>query len=238
MPRLEDIDKFVTTLNSLGKEQEILSERGESIAAVKPPEPGLTDDLKDLFGPPSSGEDIDSLLAGGGEESPASEETPENLEAPLDFNSLFNEPPEAGVPAEEKTDLGDFDLETALGGAGAPEPEKPEDTFDTELPAGEPESFASEDDLLKGFDLEEEKPAEAAVETPGGPEDFSLDDSAFNIPDLSETEEGETSETPETEELKDDLDFSLEDFGIKEGEEPGTEEPAMAAESADESTLR
>ena len=41
MPRLEDIKQFVSTLNALGHEPEILAARGDTLEAVKPPEQGL-----------------------------------------------------------------------------------------------------------------------------------------------------------------------------------------------------
>ena len=92
MPRIEDIEQFVSTLNSLGDEPAILAERGESIEPVAVPDAGLSDDLKDLFGDlgnDEAGSDLSESLTEF--EDTAEAEGPNGLtpvsdEEPLDFS--------------------------------------------------------------------------------------------------------------------------------------------------------
>ena len=140
MPSLQDIERFKAVLNSLGSEEEILAERGESIEDLPPPASGPPD-LSDLFagetaqgrespqGPEiSEGRD----LLGGAETVPGSETSPaaEPGAEEFDLSSLFGE--------EGMEELDKLELPPEPAGAEAPtEPEIPGD-FQAEIQAGSP----------------------------------------------------------------------------------------------------
>ncbi|MFQ3621452.1 MAG: hypothetical protein SNJ78_10985, partial [Spirochaetales bacterium] len=86
MPRIEDIEQFAFSLSELGREKEILSERGETLEAVPIPEQGLSADLSELF------KGIEGLEQEGGQ-------APE-VEEPFGISS-FEEKPEIGEVPEE-----------------------------------------------------------------------------------------------------------------------------------------
>ena len=125
MPSLQDIERFKAVLNSLGSEEEILAERGESIEDLPPP----------ASGPP----DLSDLFAG---EAPLEREAPQGLETPSG-SGISGEPevlqgsetfPEAKPPADE------FDLSSLLGEEGMEELGKLElspETAGGEAPAEE-----------------------------------------------------------------------------------------------------
>lgn len=255
MPRLEDIQQFVTTLNSLGHEPEILAQKGEPLVPVEIPEQGLSEDLKNLFedmGPDDGGVEQQAALF------PESEE-------PLDFSSFLENPdfadlaepgedaPASGVSTGEPETLEEFlipdfnDLEEAAESPGEEAGDSVEiEPFEAEPEEAEPEEiepFDSEADTdMPDFSLPEEFSTGEGLE-------FSDDDlagmSGKNLEVYGESEEfsfeesGSGGPVPEVEEMGSEEhapdEFSLGDFGEEFGlsdddgfiSPPGEEEAAI-----------
>jgi tetratricopeptide (TPR) repeat protein len=239
MPRLEDIDQFVSTLNSLGGEPAILAERAESIEPVSVPEAGISGDLKDLFGDPGTDEggSLETSLAGFGDEPGEQEEGAASAdEEPLDFSSIFETPGEEPEAPEPETP----DLPATTDGNDLPEDFSLEDEFSLppeNLDLGE-EPVSVEEDLLAGFGADilaergEEEPAAEEV----GPEDFTLEDE-FTLPveglDLDDGSVPEEGAAEEEDLFQVPEEFSLPaDFGADE--EMGEVPDLGAPEAADE----
>ncbi|HOV38584.1 MAG TPA: hypothetical protein PLG79_07680, partial [Spirochaetales bacterium] len=138
MPRVDDIEKFVSTLNEMGREPEVLAEKGEILKPVPKPEEGLSSDLAKLF-------------EGIAEEPFTSEEVPTEIPEPEE--EAIEEAPTTGeAPLEEEFPLEEFVLPSEEFSLEEEEPvpkeqkEIPED-FDIQLPSIEEESQVSEPSL-------------------------------------------------------------------------------------------
>jgi len=174
MPRLDDIEQFKEVLDSLGSEKEILTEKGEELEDIQPPEQGLSSDLTDLLGiseqkgeapppaseieatpPTSEGEafdlaDLDSLLKS-------------DLPEQADTTGISSEEPsateQAPIPPLSEGFSIDLDKEfpteeiSAAGDAGLAEFELPDISDITEPPAPEEKATPSdlEEDIFAGL---------------------------------------------------------------------------------------
>ncbi|MBP7494384.1 MAG: tetratricopeptide repeat protein [Spirochaetales bacterium] len=195
---MDDIEKFVSTLNEMGREPEVLAEKGEILKPVPKPEEGLSSDLAKLF-------------EGIAEEPFTSEEVPTEIPEPEE--EAIEEAPTTGeAPLEEEFPLEEFVLPSEEFSLEEEEPvpkeqkEIPED-FDIQLPSIEEESQVSEPSLAVPPEPAEEEPV--GKEEKGGSEleEISLDNLGGDEFSLG--------------------DFGTE-FGIVEGvEKAGEEEPAI-----------
>jgi hypothetical protein len=223
MPSLEEIEEFKSTLNSLGNEPEILSERGESIEDVRPPE---ASDLSSLL----DGLDLEDEAS----EEPVEEDTgPDTAEGPepdIDEDSA-GDTGEAAAEPFEGSEEGDAALSELFDGLDIPEDSDDLTTDAEEDTAGEPEdSDADLDSLLDeaGAPTAEEEPADDFDDIDALLAEFGDEESAEGM-DLA-ADEGEEPEGDE--EAVAEAPSDAEEFGPAEEAAP-PEEPAAADELDD-----
>jgi tetratricopeptide (TPR) repeat protein len=222
MPRLDDIEQFKDVLDSLGSEKEILSEKGEKLEDIQPPEQGLSSDLTDLLGiqeqegetPPSAAEpeptpptsegeafdlaDLESLLKAD------QKEQVEEASLPVEEPAAETVPEAEGagfeVPQEFDQDLTPPPEAEISTEQAAPSP--PEEVPEAEIPSPEeeapptPEPSASEQapipPLSEGFSIDLDKEFPPSEAPPE--EEAGL--AEFELPDISDISEPLTEEKP------------------------------------------
>ncbi|WP_455382958.1 periplasmic-type flagellar collar protein FlcA, partial [Salinispira pacifica] len=200
MPKIEDIRRFNDMLVLVGKEPQVLAERGESVE-IPAPEPGAAPG----DGTPAEGAapDIDSLISdiaseapetseaeafpweelgtgGGGETEEGAEESPFDFEnVPLDDLDIGEGHIEGLKPAEP--DLGDEEPE------GAAEPEFDLETFDFDTADYSEETASEEPPSEEGALAEGLEPFEEAEPESGEPEEpAAADEEAENLFDVGD----------------------------------------------------
>ncbi len=228
MPKLEDIERFKVTLNSLGGEPDILRERGEEIEDPGLPEESMLSELSDLFESPVKeegegkeeisaerenfvGESLDETSAEitPGEESfEEGEGEPEIDELPdLDFESLFGEEEGEGVEGEE-----------GIEEQEEKEKEKREEEKEPEEEGSKAEAIEEGEESFD-FDMEEFEGAdfESAL---GDIEGLGEIESSKELGEQEEETEGEEAQVPESvkpettesqPESQEEMGFSLEE---------------------------
>ncbi len=239
MPKLEDIERFKVTLNSLGGEPDILREKGEEIEDPGLPEESMLSELSDLFETPSetpppeeeTAEETDSTG-----QSFEEEQIEEGLPEELSLEGLFGEEPSleessekepteeeeyTGGETEERTEeegekLPDLDFESLFGEERKKEEgkEEEEEGFDFDMDEFEGVDFESTLGDIEGLG-EIETPAEKEEEEGEGEEEkeaeFSPQESAQPTEEEAKEEKGEGAEEEE-------MGFSLEDQFEEVGE--------------------
>jgi len=205
MPSLQDIEQFKSDLNAVGREEEILAERGLTIEDVSPPEAGLSDDLSQLL-------ELDTFEA---------KETAEQAA----------EPGEAAAPETALPDEGPFPPEEPLEGPFPPEEPREEPAVPFEAPViappeEEPAAPPADIDMQGLGDVEIFDEAFAADKTVGaGAEEFDIEDIFAGLEETPPDEQPEEREPPAEEEFE----------GISEEEYAGlTEAMGIEAEETEE----
>ncbi|MBN1648139.1 MAG: hypothetical protein JW874_08910 [Spirochaetales bacterium] len=201
MPRIEDIEKLKSRINSLSNESSLLEEIGEKIEDVSPPESALDEDLNELLGSAFSPDED----TGSDEASPA-----ETVDAAADFDAAFNFGSDnAGPGAEDSPSEDDFFNEDINVLSEGLLDESPADLSETDNLGGEVESPAETDmDMLDVF---------------GGMDNLDLDNLGLDSgdSDISGTEEPDQTDTAPSSEGEMDLDDlfgGMDDLGLESPE--------------------
>ena len=186
MPNLQDIEQFKRDLVTVGREEEILSERGEEIEDISPPDEGLSDDLSELLGTADADEEVSSAEI----PSPAQEVVPPPEQAPEPSQS--EEPP--GFSVDELDDLGDLDIDESVT---IPHPSDENDSDESSGPTEpiSPESEVPSTD--EGFDIDGIFPpsSEGELDEAGEGPDFPVESEVpASFEDVTAVEESSVSE--------------------------------------------
>ena len=243
MPKLEDIELFKNKINSLGREEQILAERGEHIADMAPPEQGVPDDISALL------DDISDIADSPEDSAPDIEIPAENADSGFSENlddDLFDNsfPEVSNEPVQPESDNFDDDLGSIseLGEMfedAEPEDESafmPDDLVDAAVPSEDDletasadsfdineniDDFPSDDELPPDFDsVDPDLPGQSDDSEPGRGADFEQPEvsESFELPgDLDAFEEfdGEPETIGDDSILPDsEEDFNLDDLDV------------------------
>ena len=227
MPKLEDIERLKKIVDSLGNEQAVRQERGETVEEVAPPEQTLSSDLEDLLGisggdqgteptaidlssldttPVSEDlqlDDISQALGENGEQVPDTEEAmgldvlPETFGADQSDVGATAGDQTMGASSPEGFDLGALGISQETGAGDVAEPPADILTEEPETTAGEPSAEGMQD-IFSMPETGEDKDSDT-IDT-ASLEGFDLGALGLETPD--ETPAGEAgdlpTETPET----------------------------------------
>ncbi len=220
MPKLEDIERFKVTLNSLGGEPDILKEKGEEIEDPGLPEESVLSDLSDLF--EGSGEEKASVESEVEAEGPTEEEITERE------RETFEE----GVEGFEMPEDIGSDLSSEIEG----EKEEEESLVNEELPdldfdslfGEETETSKEEKTEAEGVTGEEEgigEPGDEFIEEAFGDimgEELSVSEEP-EVSEKTEEVEGEVAETAPEEKIEEE-EFNLDSLELPDFESEFAEE--------------